>query len=129
MAPYKLNQLDNAMNEILQAWRSVDRNKIALLLSVVPGAGQIYKHHYASGFGLLVGGNLLMIFVALLLGLATFGASIIAVPIIYVFAVAASAYAIPDWHGHHQFLHPWRKPESSGGTPPISDSLFSAEPY
>jgi hypothetical protein len=100
------------MNELLQAWRSVDRNKIALILSIIPGIGHLYKHHYASGFGLLIGGNALMIFVALLLGLATFGASVIAVPIVYFFAVAASAYAIPDWHGRHHFLHPWQKPTS-----------------
>lgn len=98
------------MNELLQAWRSVDRDKIALVLSVFPGAGHLYKRHYASGFGLLIGGNLLMIFIALLLGLATFGASVILVPLIYMFAVAASAYSIPDWHGHHGFLHPWRTP-------------------
>lgn len=101
------------MNEIFQAWRSVDRDKIALILSVIPGVGHLYKHHYASGFGLLIGGNLLMIFIALLLGLATFGASIILVPVIYLFAVAASAHAIPDWHGRHRFLHPWSSTEKS----------------
>lgn len=99
------------MNELLQAWRSVDRNKIALLLSVVPGAGHLYKHHYASGLGILIGGNVLMVFAALLLGLATFGISMIVVPLVYVFAVAASAYQIPDWHGRHHYLHPWTPEE------------------
>ena len=95
------------MNELLKAWRSVDRDKLALLLSVIPGAGHLYKRHYVSGFGILIGGNLLMVFIALLLGLATFGISMIAVPVIYMFIVAASAYSIPDWHGQHHFLHPW----------------------
>jgi hypothetical protein len=104
------------MNEILQAWRSVDRDKVALFLSVIPGAGHLYKHHYVAGIGLLVGGNALMVFIALLLALATFGVSVIAVPVIYVFAVAASAYGIPDWHGRHQYLHPWQHRESAGET-------------
>ncbi len=96
------------MSELLQAWRSVDRNKIALLLSVIPGLGHLYKHHYASGLGILIGGNLLMAFVALLLGLATFGISMIVVPAVYVAAVALSAYNLPDRHGKHHWLHPWK---------------------
>ncbi len=96
------------MNEILQAWRQVDRDRIALILSVIPGAGHLYKHHYTAGFGLLFGGNILMLFIALLLGMATFGLSMIVVPVVYLFAVAASAYYLPDWHGHHAYLHPWR---------------------
>ena len=107
------------MNELMRAWRSVDRNKIALILSVIPGAGHLYKHHYVSGFGILIAGNVLMLFVALLLGLATFGVSMILIPAIYVFAVGASAYYLPDWHGHHRYLHPW-KPEAS---PPESEEV------
>lgn len=95
------------MNELFQVWRSVDRNKIALFLSVIPGAGHLYKHHYASGIGLLVGGNLLVVFVSVLLGLATFGVSLVLVPLAYLFAVAAGAYYLPDWHGRHHYLHPW----------------------
>ena len=95
------------MSELLQAWRSVDRNKVALLLSVVPGLGHLYKHHYASGLGILFGGNLLMVFVALLLGLATFGISMIAVPAAYFVAVALMAHDLPDWHGRHHWMHPW----------------------
>ena len=95
------------MNELLQVWRSVDRNRIALFLSIVPGAGHFYKHHYASGLGLLIGGNLLVVFVAVLLGLATFGVSLLVVPVGYLFSVAAAAYYLPDWHGHHHYLHPW----------------------
>lgn len=97
-----------AMNELLQAWRSVDRDKFALFLSVIPGAGHLYKHHYASGFGLLFGGNVLVIFVAFLLGMATFGVSLVVVPLAYIGCVAAGAYYLPDWHGHHHYLHPWQ---------------------
>lgn len=95
------------MNELLQAWRSVDRNKVALMLSVIPGAGHLYKHHYAAGFGLLIAGNVLVAFAAILLGLATFGVSLVLVPLGYMAAVAAAAYYAPDWHGHHGYLHPW----------------------
>jgi hypothetical protein len=95
------------MNELLQTLRSVDRNKVALCLSAIPGAGHLYKHHYASGFGLLLGGNVLVVFIALLLGMATFGVSLVVVPLLYIGAVAAAAYYLPDWHGHHHFLHPW----------------------
>ncbi len=105
------------MNEILQAWRSVDRNKLALALSIVPGAGHLYKHHYAAGIGILIGGNLLALFVALLLGLATFGVSLVVVPLAYVTVVAVSAYYAPDWHWHHTYLHPWHPapPDESSG--------------
>ena len=96
------------MNEFLKAWRSVDRNKMAAILSILPGAGHLYKHHYASGLGILIAGNTLMVFAAVLLTLGTFGLSLILVPLVYWLCIGAGAYSIPDWHGHHQFLHPWR---------------------
>jgi hypothetical protein len=95
------------MNEFLKAWRSVDRNTVALILSVIPGAGHLYKHHYASGLGILIGGNILMGFAAVLLTLGTFGLSLILVPAVYWIMIGAAAYSIPDWHGHHHYLHPW----------------------
>ena len=84
-----------------------DRHKVAAMLSLLPGLGHLYKHHYASGIGLLIGGNILTGFISVLMALGTFGLSILIVPLLYVTAVAASAYALPDWHGHHHFLHPW----------------------
>lgn len=96
------------MSDTLRAWRSVDRNLIALLASVVPGAGHLYKRQYLIGLGILIGGNLLMVFTAVLLGLATFGVSMIVVPALYLAGVAASAYTIEDLHGKHHYLHPWR---------------------
>lgn len=105
------------MNELRKALRSADRNKIALYMSLIPGAGHLYKHHYASGFGLLFGGNVLIVFIALLLGPATFGVSFLLAPLVYLFSVAASAYYLPDWHGHHHYLHPWT-PEEAEPTEP-----------
>lgn len=99
------------MNEFLKAWRSVDRDKMAAILSILPGAGHLYKHHYTSGLGILVVGNVLMVFVAILLTLGTFGVSLVLVPAVYWLCIGAAAYAIPDWHGHHHYLHPWTEDE------------------
>ena len=96
------------MKELIEAMRLVDRNKLAAILSVIPGVGHIYKHHYLSGIAILVAGNALMIFAALLLSLGTFGVSLLLVPVAYMAAVALTAYSMPDWHGRHHFLHPWK---------------------
>jgi hypothetical protein len=93
------------MKELIEAWRSVDRDKIAVLLSVVPGAGHLYKHHYVAGFGILTVGNALMVFVAIWLSLATLGLSLIVVPAMWVAGVAYTAWAAPDHHGTHPWLH------------------------
>jgi hypothetical protein len=95
------------MKELIEAWRSVDRNKIAMLLSVIPGAGHLYKHHYVAGLGILIAGNIFMVFVAFWLSFATLGLSLLLVPAIYIAAVAFSAHETEDWHGKHRWLHPW----------------------
>ena len=91
--------------------RKQDRDLIAMLLSVIPGAGHLYKHHYLAGFGILIGGNLLMGLVTALLAIATFGVAIIVVPVVYIIGIAWAAHELEDWHGKHQYLHPWRKHE------------------
>jgi len=88
-----------------------DRDMIAAVLSVIPGVGHIYKHHYFAGVGFLIGGNLLMLLVTALLSLATFGVALIVVPVAYGLGVAWAAHELPDWHGHHAYLHPWRHGE------------------
>jgi len=93
------------MKELLDAWRSVDRNKIAVLLSVIPGAGHLYKHHYLDGLALLTVGNAMMVFVALWLAIATVGLSLVLVPAIWVACVAYAAYYAEDKHGTHPYLH------------------------
>jgi hypothetical protein len=95
------------MKEILEAWRRVDRNKIAIALSVIPGLGHLYKHHYLAGFGILIVGNILVMFIAGLLVFGTFGASLMLVPAAWVAGIAASAYMASDEHGHHPWLHVW----------------------
>jgi hypothetical protein len=95
------------MKEILDAWNQVDRNMIAALLSVAPGLGHIYKHHYMSGFGILIAGNVMMVFIALWLAFATVGLSLVVVPALWFAGIACSAYFASDEHGAHPWLHVW----------------------
>ncbi|MEO5712695.1 MAG: hypothetical protein ABIT37_04330 [Luteolibacter sp.] len=95
------------MKELLEAWKSVDRNKIAALLSVIPGLGHVYKHHYLSGIGIMTAGNVLMVFITLWLAIATLGLALILVPAVWVAGVACSAYMASDEHGMHPWLHVW----------------------
>lgn len=93
----------------------VDRDEVAALLSVVPGAGHLYKHHYVAGMGFLIGGNLLVGLVSALMALGTFGLSLLLVPAAYIAAVAWVAYQLPDWHGRHSYLHPWHPADRNQG--------------
>ena len=95
------------MKELIDAWKTVDRNKVAAILSVIPGLGHLYKHHYIAGFGILTLGNILMLFVAGLASLGTFGTSLIVVPLLWFAGIALSAYMASDEHGHHPWLHVW----------------------
>jgi len=101
----------NAFQEVNEAWSHADRNRIAAILSVIPGVGHLYKHHYVAGLGICIGGNLLMVFVTALLSLATFGLALIILPAMYISVVATSAYYLEDYHGKHNILHPWREPD------------------
>ena len=87
------------MSESVPQSNTVDRDRVAAMLSILPGLGHLYKHHYVVGIGLLIGGNVLTGFVSVLMALGTFGLSILVVPALYIATVAASAYALPDWHG------------------------------
>jgi len=95
------------MKELIDAWKQVDRNKIAALLSIVPGLGHLYKHHHLAGFGIMTVGNVMMVFIALWLSLATLGPSLIVVPALWFAGVAYSAYLASDEYGAHPWLHVW----------------------
>ncbi len=95
------------MKEIINAWKTVDRDKVAIVLSVIPGLGHLYKHHYLAGFGILTLGNVLMAFVAALAALGSLGVSLIVVPAAWFTGIAYSAYMASDEHGHHPWLHVW----------------------
>ncbi len=95
------------MKELINAWKQVDRNKIAALLSIVPGLGHLYKHHYLAGFGIMTAGNVMMVFIALWLSFATLGLSLIGVPALWFAGIGYSAYLASDEHGMHPWLHVW----------------------
>lgn len=95
------------MKELIDAWKRVDRNKVAAAMSVLPGLGHLYKHHYLQGFGLLLLGNVLVVFVSGLMALGTLGLSLLIVPCVWVAGVGYSAYSATDEHGHHPWLHVW----------------------
>lgn len=95
------------MKELIDAWKTVDRNKVALILSVVPGLGHLYKHHYLAGAGMMLLGNVLVLFAAIWLAFATLGLSLLVLPAIWVAVVACSAYYASDEHGKHPWLHVW----------------------
>lgn len=86
-------------SETLQALRNADRNKIALLASAVPGAGHVLKGYTGLGATLLIG-NLVVLFVAVWLAMATIGLSLVVVPVLWFGGVALSAYLLPDRTGH-----------------------------
>lgn len=88
------------MGEIRDALNQIDRNRVALVLSVVPGVGHIYKRYHLWGWGILIVGNVLAVFVALWLSLATVGLSLLVVPILWIGGVAWSAFMLPDHHRH-----------------------------
>ena len=95
------------MKDIINEWKTVDRDKVAIVLSVIPGLGHLYKHHYLAGFGILTLGNVLMVFIAVLASLGSFGISLIAVPVAWFAGISYSAYMASDEHGHHPWLHVW----------------------
>lgn len=95
------------MKELIDAWKQVDRNTVAAVLSIVPGLGHLYKHHYRSGVGIMIAGNVLMVFVTVLMALATFGVALILVPAMWFAGIAYSAYYASDEHGMHPWLHVW----------------------
>ena len=86
-------------SETLRALHNADRNKIALLASVIPGAGHLLKGYVGLGATLLIG-NVLVLFVAVWLAMATIGLSLVVMPILWFGGVALSAYLIPDRTGH-----------------------------
>jgi len=78
-------------------------NKIAALLTIVPGLGHVYKGHYATGFIWMFAGMPLAIWVGILLGLATAGFGLL-FPIACWAGLAFDAYNEPDLRKHHWFV-------------------------
>jgi hypothetical protein len=70
------------------------------LLSVVPGLGHIYKGYYAVGAFTLLLGVPVVIWIGLLLSLATAGVGML-IPLVCWATVAFNAYYTRDRRKHH----------------------------
>ena len=75
-------------------------NKIATLLSIVPGLGHIYKGHYEAGLLWMFLGMPFAIFIGIILSLATAGIGLL-FPILCWAALAWDAYNEKDRRRHH----------------------------
>ena len=83
-------------------------NVIAAALSaVLPGLGQIYKGHLASGFLWMLVGMPLALWIGILLSIATAGIGLI-LPLVCWVALAVEAYYKVDRrrHRHHHLAEP-----------------------
>ena len=83
-------------------------NKIAALLSIVPGLGHIYKGHLAAGLIWMFFGMPFAIWIGILFGLATAGIGLL-VPVACWIGLAFDAYYERDLRKHH-----WLMPSSDG---------------
>lgn len=80
--------------------KELARDEVALVLSLIPGLGQIYKGHVGHGVLLLLIITPAMLWMGALLSLATMGFGLV-VPAGYWIAVAAHAYLVEDNRKHH----------------------------
>ncbi len=76
------------------------QDMIAMVLSIVPGLGHIYKGHFAAGFVWMFLGIPLALWIGFLLGLATGGVGLI-FPLVCWAALAVDAYSEKDRRRHH----------------------------
>jgi TM2 domain-containing membrane protein YozV len=90
----------NTRSTALDAVTLNAENKIAALLSIVPGLGQMYKGHFAAGFFWLIIGMPLAVWVGILLTLATAGLSML-LPVLCWVGIAVDAYCEKDIRRHH----------------------------
>lgn len=80
-------------------------NKIAALLSIVPGLGHIYKGHYEAGFLWMFLGMPFALWIGIILSLATAGVGLL-FPILCWAALAWDAYNEKN-RRHHHLIAPW----------------------
>ena len=83
-------------------------NRIAALLSIVPGLGHFYKGHLGAGLIWMFFGMPLAVWIGILLGLATAGVGLL-FPIACWVGLAVDAYYERDLRKHH-----WLIPSSDG---------------
>jgi hypothetical protein len=76
------------------------RSRVAVVLSVIPGLGHIYKGWFLLGFILMLGTSLALA-IALLLGFATLGVGAVVAIVGYWGLVGLHAYNAEDKRKHH----------------------------
>lgn len=96
MAKKEVNSLMSENTTILKK----DRDIIAAVLSAIPGLGHIYKGHYAAGIFTMVLGIPVVLWVGILLSLATAGIGLL-VPVGCWASVILSAYFAKDLRKRH----------------------------
>ena len=74
----------------------LNRDQMAVCLSVIPGLGHLYKHQFRSGLLTLLPGNLIAVLGTALMAYATLGAAVIVAPALWVGWCAWDAYDAPD---------------------------------
>lgn len=74
------------------------RNVIAVISSIIPGLGHIYKGQYRMGAGLIIISPF-FIWVALIMGFATAGIGLL-IPLFYIMAIGWHAYNVEDKRKH-----------------------------
>jgi len=77
-----------------------DRDVLAAVFSILPGAGHIFKGHYAAGLTILLLGAPVALWVGILLSLATAGVGLL-IPLAAWAIVVMSAYYASDHRKHH----------------------------
>jgi len=74
----------------------MNRDLTAAYLSILPGAGHLYKHQFRTGLLIMIPGNMIAGLVTGLMVFATLGASMIVVPALWIAWAAWDAYDAPD---------------------------------
>jgi hypothetical protein len=88
------------MSRLSQKLSHLDRDKLAAVLSVIPGLGHLLKRQRKIGWGILIFGNLFVAFLTLTLAEMTSDLSFYVVPPAWMAGVAISAHSIRDRSGH-----------------------------
>lgn len=82
---------------------TMNRDVTAAYLSIIPGLGHLYKHHFALGLFYMLVCSPVLGLVTGLLAMPTLGAALIVVPVMWWSWLAYEAYKLEDWaHGHSE---------------------------
>ena len=74
----------------------MNRDLTAAYLSVLPGLGHLYKHQFRTGLLVMILGNIVVGLITGLMSIATFGAALIVMPVLWVGWAAYDAFGAAD---------------------------------